>query len=205
MTVIRTFIAIDLSDAVRKHLAVQAEDLSRQAPYRSVRWVPVNNIHLTLQFLGDIQTSQIPTIQEMLQSAAESAAAFEIKISGTGAFPSVQRPRVIWAGVQAPRQLYDLQKDIEEKVAISGILAVDDGQSNTKGTKKFSPHLTIGRVNRGASVEDVNRLSILLKNVQSISLPKPIPLIVKEVHLIKSDLRPSGAEYTRLLTAALPT
>jgi len=210
MATIRAFIAIDLTAEIQRELNILSEELNRIVPPRSVRWIPANNIHLTLQFLGDIPTDNIPGIRTVLETVANDCPRFDLNLGGIGAFPSIKRPRVIWVGVEAPRYLYKLQSQIESGLEKAGILPDDHRDERSRGSKKFSPHLTVGRVNRGASTQDLDGLSTMLKGVDPHGgghhinrSTKPISMLVKEVNLIKSDLRPSGAVYTRLFSAEL--
>ncbi|HPP54545.1 MAG TPA: RNA 2',3'-cyclic phosphodiesterase, partial [Thermoguttaceae bacterium] len=97
MNTIRTFIAVESSPEVREaagRLVQQWERLSRD-----VKWVEPENMHLTLKFLGDVDSEQIPSVTEAVRKAAAECRPFELEIRGTGAFPSLRRPNVFWLGV----------------------------------------------------------------------------------------------------------
>ena len=146
MSVIRTFIAIDLPDRVQICLEKISSDLQSKLINVPIRWVPVENIHMTLKFLGDVSENNIDLLKKMLQGEARSHGSFEIGIGGLGAYPKVRRPRVIWTGVEAPSELVDLQQSIETHTARLGY-AIDN--------REFSPHLTLGRVSRNALPESL--------------------------------------------------
>ena len=118
---------------------------SARLPGAAVRWVAVKKIHLTLKFLGDVSESNLPVLYEILRREAEKQAAFEIQVGGLGAFPSVNSPRVIWIGVEAPAELAALQHGIDVETARVGYAGEE---------RDFSPHLTLGRIAHNASSEE---------------------------------------------------
>lgn len=190
MTAIRAFIAIELSDAIREKLSQLLTRL--KCPETSaVRWVPVSNIHLTLKFLGDTSPSNLEILSKILHAEAARRKPFEFEVGGIGTFPNLRRPRVIWVGVQAPRELLALQRSIEAEAVRLGY--------NPDG-RPFSPHLTLGRVNQNATPHEVRQISEVLLRQPSETLGK---ISVDRVILFRSDLRPTGAVYTPLATAML--
>ena len=108
MPVIRAFIAIDLLPDVQDCLEQVSSQLKDQLGEKSVRWVPVQNIHLTLKFLGDVSINNLDVLQEILTAEALLHKPMEISIGRLGAFPKIRRPRVIWVGVEAPPELMAL-------------------------------------------------------------------------------------------------
>ena len=102
-----------------------------------IRWVRRTNLHLTLRFLGDAADSQrLAALREQLVEIAAQTAAFVIDTRGTGAFPNLARPRVIWAGLVGD-ELVRLAARVEDAAVDSGF---------TRERRPYSPHLTIGRV-----------------------------------------------------------
>lgn len=191
MSVIRAFIAISLSREITTSLDQVIGQLVERLPERPIRWVPVDNIHLTLKFLGDVSTSNLELLTEILQSEASHHLIMEISVGKIGAFPSIRRPRVIWTGVEAPPELYALQRGIESETTRLGYAQED---------KEFSPHLTLGRVSRNATSKDIRKISDVLSNCKIGYLGAAR---VQEVHLFRSDLQPGGAVYKQLFTASL--
>jgi 2'-5' RNA ligase len=189
MPTIRSFIAIDLSPAIRSGLCSVSQQLGRET--HAVRWVAPESIHLTLKFLGEIDTAGLPTLQNALTAEAGQHTAFEIRVGGLGAFPNLRRARTVWVGVQAPPDLAALQTGIEAATRPLGYPAED---------RPFSPHLTLGRVSRYATPDEVARLGDLLGRTKVAELGT---VQVGTVTLFKSELRPSGAVYTVLIQAAL--
>jgi 2'-5' RNA ligase len=189
MSVIRSFIAIDLPESLNVSLeraSLQLQDLLGGLP---VRWVPVQNIHLTLKFLGDVSEKNIPMIQAIVQNEAHSHNIFEISVGGFGVFPNAARPRVLWVGVEAPDELLNLQRRLDVETARLGY-APDQ--------RVFSPHLTFGRVSRNASPKQVRKVSNLLRNYKIGFLGAAR---IQTVTLFRSDLGPDGAVYSKIFTA----
>ena len=191
MSVFRAFIAVDLSSEVQQRLAQISLDLEQSLKDLPVRWVSVAKIHLTIKFLGDISVSNVGMLTEIIQSTAAGRDAFEISIGGLGAFPNKRRPRVIWVGVEAPMELQAIHRQIEMEVMRLGYEAEK---------RRYSPHLTLGRVSRNVSLKDARMISKVLKEktVGFLGVTR-----VRKVHLYRSDLQPSGAVYTKMVSASL--
>ncbi len=191
MSVIRAFIAIDLPDDVRHRLAQVAYKLQQQLKPYPIRWVPAKNIHLTLKFLGDVSEHNLRMLTHLLAGEAETHRPFEFSVGTLGAFPDMRRPRVIWVGVEAPKELMALQRGIEQATAKLGYAAE---------TRPFQPHLTLARVSRNANSTEIRSISRVLQQTTVGFLGSAR---VTEIHLYRSDLQPKGAIYTRLFTTSL--
>lgn len=190
--ILRTFIAIELEEPLRLAIARVQDKLKRQTPPGSVKWVAADGIHLTLKFLGDTPAGRIPEIAAALHAACAGATPFEFSVEGRGCFPNFRRPRVIWVAVREKGQaLARLQAAVEQHVAPLGWPTEERG---------FSPHLTLGRVNRNvdAAAEAAVGAAVEKLVVEQIGSQR-----VVGVNLIKSDLRPTGAVYTVLEHAPL--
>jgi 2'-5' RNA ligase len=189
--VIRTFIAVDLPPGVLDALGQISGQLQDKLPVTPVRWVDYRKMHLTLKFLGDISTENIAMVEKILQSEGTKRQPMEIGIGGIGAFPKIRHPRVIWIGVEAPDELFDLRRGIEDGVARLGY---------NYDKYDFTPHLTLGRISRKASARDVRSVGNVLHEFQVgfIGVAR-----IDAVHLYRSDLKPDGARYTKLYSAPL--
>ncbi|MCX8026105.1 MAG: RNA 2',3'-cyclic phosphodiesterase, partial [Thermanaerothrix sp.] len=95
----RTFIAIEFPQSVQKQLGNLAQDL-RSSGLRGVRWVPPENIHLTLKFLGDVKADTIQHLIHHLPTITQAYPPFSLRLQGLGVFPGLRHPRVLWVGVQ---------------------------------------------------------------------------------------------------------
>jgi 2'-5' RNA ligase len=191
MNVIRAFIAIRLSPEIYNSLDQVAVHLQERLPKAPIRWVVVKNVHLTIKFLGEVSVSNLELLTKILHSEASHHPPFEISVGDLGAYPSIKRPRVIWAGVKAPPELHALQRGIEMETTRLGY---------ARENREFSPHLTLGRVSRSANATDIRRISDVLGNCKVGYLGAAR---VRGVNLYRSDLKPSGAVYTEIFSAPL--
>jgi 2'-5' RNA ligase len=190
MNAIRSFIAIELPGTIQQKLG---EIIARLKSPRTgvVRWVPVQNIHLTVKFLGDVSPTNLDLLMKMLKAEVSRQPVFAYTVAGLGAFPSPRRPRVLWVGITAPPQLNALVHRIEAETIKLGYAPEE---------RPFSPHLTLGRVSQNATPEQVSQVAEVLAgmNVGELGVAE-----VSSVVLFKSDLMPSGAEYTQMLEVGL--
>ncbi|MDD5495718.1 MAG: RNA 2',3'-cyclic phosphodiesterase [Candidatus Omnitrophica bacterium] len=180
----RAFIAIELSEEIRDSLA-QAQAHLKYAG-ADVKWVEKNNIHLTLKFLGEIDEERGEKVKSILDQIAKDTKPFEITIKDIGAFPKLEFPRVIWAGLdKGADESKTLAKKIDEALSKIGF---------QKESRPFAAHLTIGRVrtpkNRQALKEKVESFNsqLLTQNSQ----------LITSVILFQSTLTPKGPIYTKL-------
>lgn len=190
MTAIRSFIAIDLNSDIQHKLG----DIIRQLtplPANVVRWVPENNIHITLKFLGDTSPTNLEILKKILTVEASRVRSFDLKVEGLGAFPSIRRPRVIWIGVETPPTLFALQRGIDTETQRLGYAPED---------RPFSPHLTLGRLTHNATPEEIRQVGDLLAG-SKINFSASVH--VRTVVLFRSDLQPGGAIYSPIHIAAL--
>lgn len=188
----RAFIAIDLSGSLRQKLAAHSQKLQSRLPSHAIRWARPEAIHLTLKFLGEVETTRLETVEGILTQVANRWTKFSFLVEGFGCFPNVARPRVIWVGVrEASGTLERLQTDVESEMARIGF--VSEG-------RRFHPHLTLGRVRDRASKDQREAISRGLSEIEAVAIGEQT---VEAVTLFRSDLRPSGAVYTPLLIAPL--
>lgn len=191
MSVIRAFIAIDLPAEISQGLQQVSTQLQQRLENVPVRWVPVENIHLTLKFLGDVSIANLEMLKEVLRTEVGNHRVFEVSIGGVGAFPTARHPRVVWVGIEAPPDLASLQRGVENAMAHIGYARED---------RPFSPHLTLGRVSRNATSRDTHLIGEALESYK-VGFLGVAP--VAAVYLYRSDLKPTGAIYTRIFTAPL--
>jgi RNA 2',3'-cyclic 3'-phosphodiesterase len=190
MSLLRAFIAVEIPLEIKKAIAAEIANLHNGAGH-AVRWVAVENIHLTLKFLGEISPASVVLLSQMLQAECNQHTPFDITVSGLGCFPSSHRPRIIWIGLNVPPELNRLQHKLEAATARMGYTVED---------KPFSPHLTIGRVREQAVPADLNNIHSALEKLHVGSLGT---FTAQAVHLFKSDLKPAGPVYTSLFSARL--
>ena len=187
METIRVFIAVPLPQPLLRELASLQRRLGDQVPDRGVRWVRPESIHLTLKFLGDTSTEKLPEIKRALTAVARNVPVCTFSVAGLGCFPNPRCPRVVWVGVQEPTgRLAALQDSIEEVLTPLGYEPEGRG---------FTPHLTLGRVRRKVARSDVERVGEVVSGT-AVGLLAEVS--ADRFALIRSVLKPSGAEYTTL-------
>ena len=190
MGLLRAFIAVEIPLVLREAVC-QATGPLQKSIGAAVRWVPMENMHLTLKFLGDVSLSNVQMLSEMLRAEADLFQCFELRLGGLGSFPNVKRPRVLYIGIQASPALEVLQRGIESAARRLGY------ESEERG---FSPHLTIGRVKQTVTATEQQSIRRALEETRIDALGTAR---VDSVHLYKSDLKPTGSVYTRLYSAPL--
>ena len=192
MEQIRSFVAIELEEELREELAQIQESLRRRGIAEQVRWVKPQGIHLTLKFLGDVPANRIEEIGLAVTRGSEGVEPFTISLDGLGCFPTASRPNVVWVGVrEGTGTLARLQTAIEDRLSVLGY---------APERRKFAPHLTLGRVSRHAGASDRGRLGDVVQTHDAGTLGG---MQVREVSLMRSDLSPAGAKYTRLVAVQL--
>ncbi len=176
---IRSFVAIELPQAVKEFLAGISSELKKCGA--DVNWVKTAGIHLTLKFLGNVRVGLIPVIEQQVRPVFAMQPPVHIQVYGLGAFPSLARPRVIWVGLKVSGQpLGILVKELERELELLGFKAEK---------RAFAPHLTLGRVRSGKGGAD------LVEEVrQRMTIAGPT-FEADHAILFRSILKPSGAEY----------
>jgi len=179
---IRSFIAIDISPAVRRSLDEFIKELKPTG--RDVKWVRTEGIHLTLKFLGNIPKTMIPKVKAAMEKAVSDAGPFEVKVEGTGAFPNLRKARIFWVGViEASGKLAALARRLDEEIKTLGFAPEN---------REFKPHLTLGRTRQGGR-PDASADIISKSPARSFGAFQANGLI-----LFKSDLKPDGAVYIKM-------
>lgn len=183
---------MDLSPEVRRLLASLTNRLRSLPGQECMRWVHPDSIHLTLEFLGDLQPARVPDLAAMLDRVCPAQCSFWLRVGGLGCFPDPRRPRVLWVGLEEPTgSLQRLQGAVRKGCAGLG-LEVEK--------RAFSPHLTLGRVRREAGPEAADFAGRVLGAPEALTAGE---VAAEAVHLYRSELRPAGAVYTRLHSAPL--
>lgn len=181
----RTFIAIPITEEVHKKLW-DLENQLKPVAGNSIRWVNPEIIHLTLKFLGEVKPQRIDLVSKAIHEISKEFACFSFEVKEMGVFPAWNRPRVFWAGLSAPRILFDLQKQVDKTTAELGI--------PSEG-RPFNPHLTLGRVNEPLNPQLVAALKERMGSYQENSFGI-VP--VDQVVLYQSILQPGGPVYKPL-------
>ncbi|HUU03632.1 MAG TPA: RNA 2',3'-cyclic phosphodiesterase [Myxococcota bacterium] len=181
----RTFIAVNFAASVLDALADLQGLLRKSLGDRTgIKWVSPANIHLTLQFLGQVDTELLPLLIEELSGAFSKNDPFEVGLRGAGCFPSPSRPRVIWAGIT------DGAQDLEALYAAT--LRMTEPMGFEREKRPFKPHLTLGRV------KDPGKLGNISGAITRFELHQVGSCQIDCVDLMASELRPRGPVYTTL-------
>ena len=190
MSLLRFFIAIETPLEIQKNIHRATSNFRREIE-GLVRWVPPENIHLTLKFLGDVSPSNVEFLIQMLRNEADNVDGFAIHLTRLGSFPNLKRPRAIYIGIHAPAGLEALHRGIESASRRLGYESEEH---------PFSPHLTLGRVKQNISAVEQQKIRRCIEATQVDVLGTAR---VDSVHLYKSELKPTGSVYTRLYSAPL--
>ncbi len=178
----RTFIAIDIPEAIKKAIADLQSELKRIGA--DAGWTNLKGIHLTLKFLGEIDEALLPEIANCCRAAVADAELFTLTLDGTGVFPNFRNPRVLWAGLKEETgRLQALQRRLEDELAVIGFKPED---------KPFNPHLTVCRL------KSLKKSRELIARAEMYDLPA-ISFEVRDIRVFKSELSPAGAKYTELM------
>ena len=176
---IRSFTAIELPVELKQNIELYINDLKAAAP--KIKWVKAENLHLTLKFIGNQPAAITDKVIANLISNQAITRPFQLSLSEIGAFPNKKKPRVIWLGINADphESLYSTFKWIEDQLEKIGI---------ERESRRFSAHLTLGRVKFPGD------FTALWEYVQNNPF-EPYNFKVNEFVLIRSFLKPAGAEY----------
>ncbi len=192
MEMIRAFVAVELSDELKRALRNVQAKLKDAPGAHEVRWVTPDNMHLPLKFLGDTAAARVPEFTAAFQQAVAGITPFDLTAHALGCFPNVRRPNVIWVGLEGDlSRLMELAKRIDDACARLGV---------PREERPFSPHLTLGRIRREARPADRAELGAAVEKFPRADYG---PIHADAVHFIQSDLRPSGPVYTNLTTIQL--
>jgi len=183
---VRLFVALDIPDAIRIALNECTAPLAKLC--RSARWVRLEGAHVTLKFIGEVAAERAEAIRLALAGVRPSAPV-EVYFAGLGFFPNAQRPRVLWAGIEAGPALSELAAAVDGRLAPLGV---------AREERAFRPHVTLARFGSPMG------LDALRAAVAKLGAPEFGRATAQEFCLYQSVLRPSGAEYTRLATYAFP-
>jgi 2'-5' RNA ligase len=186
---VRLFVAVEVPAAIRDDLAALVTELhalESRSSANKLRWVRPENLHVTLRFIGSVPPEKLDVICAEL-SRVRSDRPVELRFRGLGFFPSAKRARVLWAGMAASPNLAAIAGDIDKRLAKLEIPAEE---------RAFTPHLTLARCERSGISP------ALYAAVEKNAVREFGELRTNKFHLIESQLKPSGAEYTTLQSFA---
>lgn len=188
----RTFVALDIDDAIRERIQRFLEGVREFAP--DARWVRPESLHITLKFIGEKPADKVEEIKQAL--AAVKAAPFHLTIRGHGFFPTSRSARVFWIGIDSGESLATLAKAVDEATATVGIAKEDH---------PFSPHLTLARGGGRSGAPgwrkgdaSNKKFQLLQEKLSALPVPEFGSLTAREFFLYESQLLRGGARYTKI-------
>ena len=180
----RLFIAVPIQERSRNEIVqgIYADVNIKKMP---VRWTAVQNLHLTLQFLGDVEEKRIIKIKEILEKIYLPTKKEKLVFKGVEAFPSSSAPRILWIGIEKNDYLLKIQQYVTRSLDEAGF---------TVDHKRFKPHLTLGRVRENVSLP-IDAFTYLeeIRNGLNVSYS-----LLDRVTLFESSLRSGGPIYTAI-------
>jgi 2'-5' RNA ligase len=184
---IRTFIAAELPGKIISSISRVQENI-RSYGFK-IRWVRPENIHLTLKFLGNVKKADIEKVGEVIFESVQGYSPITLRAKGIGTFPGIKRPRVIWVGISGQLDLIiGLHKTLDEKLETIGF---------PRENRSFKGHLTLGRIKAKIDPKRFGDALIEFVGFESESF------VADRIILFKSELKPTGAVYTKLVEASL--
>ncbi len=181
---VRAFVALPLPSALRRSVGEIARRLSEQPASRSsnARFIGDDALHVTLKFLGRVESSRLPAIREALSVAARLQPRLRLELKGAGCFPDAARPRVLWLGLEGDLPaLASLAAEVEKQLLPLGFPPEDHA---------FSPHLTLCRLASPTGASDLAAALFALAGEIHGELP------AEELVLFRSDTLPTGARHS---------
>ncbi|MEO1524365.1 MAG: RNA 2',3'-cyclic phosphodiesterase [Planctomycetota bacterium] len=181
MQTIRSFISVPITAQVSSSAK---RIIKRLQPFDSgIKWVPLDNLHLTLKFLGEVDNTEVHEVCRSIRRVTDTVAPFELRFAGTGGFPNSERPRILFAGVEDPSgELVRMVSELERVLADLGF---------KPEPRDYTPHLTLGRTrsNSGRAREE---LIAEMKQMGDVQLGE---MVVDQVQLMASFLDKGGPTY----------
>jgi 2'-5' RNA ligase len=191
MSDVRAFIALEMPPDIHQALAAASWQLKQELKDLPLRWVPVDNIHLTIQFIGEVEQKKLQLIKDVMAEKARHVQPFDISLAGMGVFPDMRKPLVLWVGVQSSAQLNQLQEEIHSGLRQRGF---------DLETRPYTPHLTLARVRRERRGMDLQQLAAAMRAYRPAQTPVEF---VNSVALFETKLKAGGTVYNPLARAAL--
>lgn len=185
----RLFFALNATDPLSESFLPTYKKLKINADRReiNVKWVPVDNFHITVSFLGEQPEEKIPALMEALKEVCTLFTPFDLKIEDMGAFSNEHDARVLWLGAQNKRYLGEFKYALDDLLLERGLIQHPDA-------REFKPHLTFGRLRNPRSVKD------MISPFKRKSFGK---IHVSEIVLYESKLQGVFPVYTPILRCPL--
>jgi 2'-5' RNA ligase len=186
MSFVRTFIAFDTPDPIKTDISkIQATLKECRA---DVRWESEKKFHVTIKFLGNAEEKILPNLISTIKNIAEKYHEFSIIYQKIGAFPDKKRPRVLWIGcTNADEQLFHMKEQLDQALKGYGFEIEE---------RRFHPHVTLGRIKSQSGLKN------LIQTLENVTF-EPRQVSIRDILVVKSELKPSGSEYSTLASISL--
>jgi 2'-5' RNA ligase len=174
----RTFIAVKIEPEEDFRDAITF--IRSELRFEIIRWVDINNLHITLAFIGDTEDNVINKVVSMLKNELSGFGELVFTLSGIGLFRSINDPRIIRTGIENGGRLADVREIIKNGLGLLDIKLEE---------RKFKPHVTLGRIK---DIRDINNLQRLVQKYSGVVLQT---VKVSEIIFYESVLLPTGPLY----------
>jgi len=181
---VRLFVGLEVPEPSRRDLRRRLDGLRDRLP--RARWVDLDNLHLTLLFLGETAEAQVPPLADQLRPAFARCPPLDLRLGSGGTFPPGRPARVAWVGVEAPPALLQLQADVSQ--------AAVDSLGFESEDRPYHPHVTLARC------PDPWRREAIEKFKTGLTGPIGPPFLADRGVLFESKLSPKGARYREVET-----
>ncbi|MDX2176190.1 MAG: RNA 2',3'-cyclic phosphodiesterase [Candidatus Sumerlaeia bacterium] len=189
----RLFFAIDLPRPLKDRINELVKRLDTAGTFTGAnpKWVSDDNFHITLWFIGNVDSSTTGRLKAEMRKAVRGVAPFTLDLRHLGYFPTERDPSVLWLGAKStPAPLSLLRTNLAAAIRKSGVVLPVE--------QKFTPHVTLARLRGTRHLHDFTRMMENYRHAHAGTCE------VREVVLMESHLRPGGAEYRPYATQPFP-
>lgn len=174
----RLFITVNMSENVKEDLANELPII--KSNYQSGKWVPKENLHITMLFLGEVEKEKLGLVEASMEEAIKGINSFQLWLEGLGVFPNEKNPKILWAGVRGDSD--------ELKKLYSQLLHAAQKKGIPFDAKPhYTPHVTLARKIGSGNIKE------------EIGL-ETSKWLVNELELYESIFTPEGVKYQKILT-----
>lgn len=187
----RLFVAVAIPEPVKVKMEAAQAELRRILPERNVRWIQREQFHLTLRFLGDVESSQVESLAEAIRGACRGFSPLHLRVQQVGFFPDLRYPRVVWVGVQdQAQQLPRLQQAVQDAT---------EHFTREEKEDRFTGHATLARI------KGIKRPESAMLGRAAAGMADRLfgEWTAYQLELMRSELSPQGAKHSILTSIAL--
>jgi 2'-5' RNA ligase len=183
------FCAFELPEALRSRIHEHARRLRDAVPEVAASWSRPENIHLTLNFFGNVDQVKVPVISAAATRVVNKFSPIQVRVARTGVFPRPRWPQILFVGIEDPSgALSKLQGQLADEFACEGF---------PKEDRVFRPHLTVARIRKPHTAAELAQIHFEMSF-------NPVELTLDELVLFRSELSSKGSKYTPISRHSLP-